>query len=189
MKIFSWQDAVEGKIDAEILEKGTALTVGVFDGIHIGHKALLNAVLGGKEKGYACGVVTFTDKIFALSKASVNPIESLEKRLSHFDQMGFDFVILIDFTKNVADMEGKVFLDVLYEKCGLKHLVEGDDFRFGAGGRTGRNEIEVFCSERGLSCTIVQPVLFKGERVSSTLIRKLLKEGREEEASRLMEKA
>lgn len=186
MKVFSWQDAVSGHIDEKILGKGTALTVGVFDGIHIGHKELLKAVLEGKKNGFSCGVVTFTDKIFCISKTSVNPIETLEERLSRFEKMGFEFVILIDFTKDVAAMEGKAFLDVLYEKCALKYLVEGEDFRFGAGGLTGKNEIEIFCKERGLLCTFIPPVLFNGERVSSTLIRKLLKEGKKDLAARLI---
>lgn len=186
MKVFSWDDVIQNKLDSCFLEKGTALTVGVFDGIHIGHKELLKAVLKGQEQGYFCGVVTFTDKIFSLYKSNVEPIESLEKRLNRFEQLGFDFVILIDFTGDIASMDGNDFLQSLMDFCNVKLLVEGEDFRFGSGGKTGKKEIQAFCSKYNINCVIIPPVIWKGERVSSTLIRRFLKEGDQKSVSELM---
>lgn len=173
MKIYSWNS-----LNKEDFSQKTCITIGVFDGIHVGHKKLLEEVLAvSKEKGFLSGVVTFSDSIFKMFKSSEVPLQTLEKRLECLSQMGFDFVILIDFTTEIARTPGPDFLYTLKDKCFLSHLVEGEDFRLGDGGKTGKKEIEKFCNENNIGVSFIPPVLYEGQRVSSTMIRNLLKAG------------
>lgn len=154
------------------------MTIGVFDGIHVGHKKLLEKVLSvSKERNLQSGVVTFSDSIFSMFKSGEQPLQTLEERFARLSDMGFDFCILIDFTPEIARTEGFEFLRILTENCNLSYLVEGEDFRLGDGGRTGKDEIQAFCQENDLGVSFIPPVLYEGQRVSSTMIRKLLKEG------------
>jgi len=156
----------------------TCITIGVFDGIHIGHKKLFEKVLSeSTELKISPGLVTFSDSIFSMFKSSEKPLQSLEERLSAAEKMGFEFCILIDFTSEIAATDGIEFLNVLKENCNLSYLVEGEDFCLGEGGRTGKNEIEKFCKDNGIGGSFIPPVIFEGQRVSSTLIRRLLKNG------------
>ena len=94
MKVLSWNNLKE----SDFL-KNTCLTIGVFDGIHAGHKKLLDKVLQvSEEKNLVPGLVTFTDSIFTMFKNSEKPLQTLEERLSCVKKMGFEFCILIDFT-------------------------------------------------------------------------------------------
>ncbi len=175
------------RISEESFPQSTALTVGVFDGIHAGHKELLDKVLSiKKEKGVPAGVVTFSDGIFTMFKKGESPLQSIEERLSALERMGFDFVIMIDFTPEVAATKGEFFLSELRKYCGLSYLVEGEDFRMGDGGKTGKAEIEAFCKKEGIEAFFIPPVLFEGSRVSSTMIRRMIREGQEESARSLL---
>lgn len=181
MKKYNWNS-----LSKNDFSQNTAVTIGVFDGIHIGHKELLNRVLEAKKKGLSAGVVTFSDSIFSMFKNGENPLQSLEERYASFEKMGFDFVILIDFTPEIAKTPGLDFLQTLKEKCRLSVLVEGEDFRFGDGGKTGMEEIRSFCLENNIESEFVPPVIFEGKRVSSTMIRALFKAGNEKKARNLM---
>ncbi|MBS7261589.1 MAG: FAD synthetase family protein [Treponema sp.] len=182
MKVLSWNNLKE----SDFLKK-TCLTIGVFDGIHAGHKKLLDKVLQvSEEKNLVPGLVTFTDSIFTMFKNSGKPLQTLEERLSCVKKMGFEFCILIDFTPEIARTEGTVFLYTLMEKCRLSYLVEGEDFRLGNGGRTGMAEIDDFCRKNNIGVSFIPPVLYEGKRISSTMIRNLIKNGDTETASRLL---
>ncbi|MCF0242758.1 MAG: FAD synthetase family protein [Treponema sp.] len=181
MKIFNWND-----LSLEFFSKPSALTIGVFDGIHIGHAELLNKVLSAKEKGFFSGVVTFSDSIFDMFKSGEVPLQTLKERFLSLENMGFDFIILIDFTPQIAALSGTEFLDILRTKCNLSYLVEGEDFCFGAGGKTGMNEISEYCEKNKIKVSFVPPVLYEGKRVSSSMIRALLKDGEVNKARNLM---
>ncbi len=156
----------------------TCITIGVFDGIHIGHKKLFEKVLSeSRKQKMSPGLVTFSDSIFEMFKSTEKPLQSLEERLAAAEKMGFEFCILIDFTREIAATDGIEFLNVLKETCNLSFLVEGEDFRLGDGGKTGKTEIENFCAGNGIGVSFIPPVIFEGQRVSSTLIRKLIKNG------------
>lgn len=180
MKIIPWANL-------ENLFSPAAITIGVFDGIHIGHKMLFDEVISKKQSdGYAAGIVTFTDSIFTLFKQSEKPLLSIEERLERFESLGFDFVVLIDFTEKIARIPGTDFLETLKKKCGLKYLVEGEDFRFGDGGKTGMAEIKSFCDKNGIEVKFIPPVMYGDERVSSSLIREMIKSGKADDAKKLM---
>lgn len=182
MKILNWN-----ALNKEDFPFETCMTIGVFDGIHAGHKKLLEEVLSvSKEKNLSSGVVTFSDSIFSMFKNGEQPLQTLDERFSKLSHMGFDFCILIDFTPAIAKTDGLEFLRILLNKCRLSYIVEGDDFRLGDGGKTGKDEIYSFCLEKGIGVSFIPPVLYEGQRVSSTMIRKLLKEGDFSTAKKLL---
>lgn len=173
MKLLNWNSLKKSDFP-----KNTCLTIGVFDGIHMGHKKLFEKVLSeSREQKLSPGLVTFSDSIFTMFKSADKPLQSLEERLSAAEKMGFEFCILIDFTPAIAATDGIEFLSVLKNTCNLSFLVEGEDFRLGDGGRTGKKEIESFCRNNGIGFSFIPPVIFEGQRISSTLIRKLIKAG------------
>ena len=182
MKIYDWNS-----LDGSCFSKKTCMTVGVFDGIHAGHKKLLEKVIDvSKNNSFESGVVTFSDSIFSMFKSSEVPLQTLEERIRTIEKMGFDFLILIDFTPEVAHTDGLEFLKNLKLKCFLTYLVEGEDFRLGDGGRIGKKEIEKFCLENEIGYDFIPPVLFQGQRISSTMIRKMKNEGDYETVSILL---
>jgi len=182
MKLLDWNNLSESDFLSD-----TCLTIGVFDGIHSGHKKLLGRVLEvSREKNLVPGLVTFSDSIFKMFKNSGKPLQTLEERLSCLEKMGFEFCILIDFTPEIAGTDGLVFLSTLLEKCRLSFLVEGEDFRMGDKGKTGKAEIEKYCAEKGIGVEFIPPVLYEGKRISSTMIRNLLKDGDTETAEKLL---
>lgn len=185
MVIFSWDDIQNNKFISYFGFQKSVITIGVFDGIHTGHKMLLNTVLQDKNKKLT-GIVTFNDRIFSLKKTSEKPIFPIEKRLSLFNRMGFDFVILLDFTEDIAGIDGIDFLNNLFEKCGLSKIVEGTDFNLGKGGKTGKDEIVAFCQSRNIDSQFIPAVLYKGKRISSTYIRGLLEKNKNQEAGKLI---
>lgn len=182
MKIYNWADLTESDFPS-----GTCLTIGVFDGIHAGHKKLFEEVVHfAEEKNLLPGFVTFSDGIFSMFKNSEKPLQSLEERIQKAGELGMEFCILIDFTPEIARTDGLEFLSVLKNKCHLSFLVEGEDFRLGDGGRTGKKEIQDFCNENKIEVFFVAPVLYNGQRISSTMIRKMIAEGDFENARKFI---
>jgi FAD synthase len=153
---------------------GSALTIGTFDGPHQGHVAIFDAVL--RQSGLAKGVVTFA-KPPAARFSPVELIVSLEKRLDFLQKKGFDYAIVIDFSAEFAIIEGGDFLRCLKERLGVRFLAEGEGFKMGAGGRCGTTEIAALAHTLDFTFQVVPPVLYGGERVSSSRVREALRGG------------
>ncbi|MCR5606895.1 MAG: tRNA pseudouridine(55) synthase TruB [Treponema sp.] len=172
--VYSWEDIVNGKFPDNFKSKGTALTIGSFDGPHIGHEALFSAVLSKKK--YACGVVTFTRSLRGIKDVETygGDITTLSQRLELCRKEAFDFAIVIDFSTDFGRMEGRDFFKLLVEFCNLRFLAEGFDFRCGYRGATDVNQIEKIGQELGFDTEFVPPVLYEGQRVSSSLIRQYI---------------
>jgi len=174
MKIYSWEQIAQGKFNKNFLEKGVALTIGSFDGSHLGHKALFKAVLGQKEKGFVPGVLTFTKSLrgYKNPKEYEGDLVSLSQKIENLEGEGFEFAVVVDFSSDFAKIIGNDFFSILKEKCGLKYLAEGADFHCGYKGATGMQEIAKIAGELNFSVDTIDSVIFEGERVSSSRIRK-----------------
>lgn len=169
------------------MKEKTIYALGFFDGVHLGHQALLNACreLAGQENCQA-GVITFSAHpetlVCGQAPALINTEKDREKLLLAY---GMDKVISLPFDKALMNTHWSDFLGQLVE-ADAAGFVCGSDFRFGAGGSGTAKKLEGFCKSREIPCCVVPQQLLDGIRVSSTHIRTLLEEGKIEEANRFL---
>ncbi|WP_407429333.1 tRNA pseudouridine(55) synthase TruB [Treponema sp.] len=188
MQIFSWEQILNGKFNIKFKEKGISLTIGSFDGSHLGHRSLFESVLSQKKNGLVPGVLTFTRSL----RGYKNPGEyegdvvSLSQKIENLTNSGFDFAIVVDFSEQFCKIEGVDFLSLLVNNCGLKYLAEGNDFHCGYKGSCGMEEIKKIASELDFSVNTVSSVIFEDERVSSSRIRKCVLERRFDLAQKML---
>ena len=169
------------------MKESTIFALGFFDGVHLGHQALLKACRELAEK-HSCraGVVTFTAHPdgLVLGKAPVLITTSEDrKRLLH--AWGAEKVWELPFDKEIMSTHWADFLTQLVQE-GAEGFVCGDDFRFGAGGNGTAQKLAAFCESRNMPCAIVPEQVLDGGRISSTRIRELLEAGEVAAANRLL---
>lgn len=168
-------------------ESPTVITVGNFDGVHLGHRLLLKKVREmGEKKGLKSLVLSFYPHPLRVLSPAQSPCEltSLQERAELILEEGIQRVVFIKFDRKFARMDAEEFVrEVLYERLRCKHLVVGQDWRFGYR-REGEIELaREMGKELGFEVEETQPFRVGGHVVSSTLIRRLLHLGRLEEAS------
>ena len=158
----------------------TIFALGFFDGVHIGHAALLSACrkIAG-EKGCTAGVVTFGSHPDTLvlhhTPGLINTPYDREKLLrQHFSM---DTVVTLPFDEAMRSMDWADFLGMLREHYGAAGFVCGEDFRFGFRGQGNATLLSWYCDQEGLPCAIVPEQTVNGIRVSSTYIRQQLETG------------
>ncbi|MBR3979451.1 MAG: bifunctional riboflavin kinase/FAD synthetase [Oscillospiraceae bacterium] len=172
----------EGALVRGTTEK-TIYALGFFDGVHLGHQALLKACRAlADARGCKAGAVTFTSHpetvLLGKAPAFINTIDDRRRLLT---QYGMDAVVCLPFDQGLMSTPWQDFLDDLMAKDAAG-FVCGDDFRFGYRGQGNATLLTDYCRERQLSCVVVPEQLVDGIRVSSTYIRKLLESGKTEEA-------
>lgn len=154
----------------------SVVCIGTFDGVHIGHRALITeAVKEARSREWPPILVTF-DRHPAATLAPDRkplPIGTLEQNAIKFRKLGIAICLILPFTNELAHCPADQFLqEILIGKLRMGHAVVGHDFAFGHN-RTGTSE---WLQER-IPTTILPPVLVDGERVSSTLIRQAILAG------------
>jgi riboflavin kinase/FMN adenylyltransferase len=162
-----------------------ALTIGNFDGVHLGHRALLNELRAAAGHfGLQTAVVIFEPhprEFFAPQQAPAR-LTSLREKLELFDAIGVDRVHVCRFNAGFAQMGAGDFIQALHEKVYAKFVLIGDDFRFGSGRAGDFGLMEKIGAQRGFEVQAVRSVLHAGVRVSSTGIRAALAAGQMREA-------
>lgn len=172
-----------------MLMKKTIYALGVFDGVHLGHQALLDTCRTlANAAGCRTGVVTFTTHpdalVFGKAPALINSITDRELLLREFYHV--DTVIQLPFDNGMRTMPWQVFLDMLLEEYQAAGLVCGHDFRFGNRGEGNAQLLAQTCREKGIQCAVVPPQRLDGMLISSTHIRSLLETGEMETACRFL---
>ena len=157
-----------------------ALTIGNFDGVHLGHQALLNELqTAAKERGLPTAVVIFEPhprEFFMPQQAPVR-LTSLREKLEFFSSLGVDRVHVCRFNAHFAQLSAADFIDALYGKVFARFVLIGDDFRFGSG-RTGDFALmEKVGAKLGFAVQSVHTVAHDGVRISSTAVRAALAAG------------
>ena len=156
--------------------------LGFFDGVHLGHQALLDAVKNLALPGMR-GVVTFLDHpdtlVLGQTPGLINTPEDRELLLKHY---GMDRIVALPFDEKTRSTPWRAFLEDLREYHGAAGFVCGEDFRFGAKGAGNAALLAQVCREAGLPFAVVPEQTVDGCRVSSTRIRELLAEGKMEQA-------
>ncbi len=169
----------------ESLPEKTALTVGNFDGIHLGHRYLINKLKEkAKEKNLKTVVLTFCPhplKVLA-PNLLLCELTDIEEKIELFGELGIDYLCFIRFDKEFAQIHARDFLeDILYKRLGCRYLLVGYDWRYGYK-REGEIELaKEVGKELGFEVEEAKPFKINDHIVSSTLIRRLLKEGRVED--------
>ena len=164
----------------------TAVALGFFDGLHLGHTEVIKRAM--LKPGLKSVIFTFNDNTplpkFQSKEGSC--IITHEQKLMLFEKLGIDYIFAPDFS-HVKDVTAEDFVRlVLAERLNAAYVVCGYDFRFGKGGEGNPEMLSRICSELGIECETVPAVQVDGEIVSSTAIRKLIREGNVEKANKLL---
>jgi riboflavin kinase/FMN adenylyltransferase len=161
-------------------EKDTLLTVGVFDGVHLGHQRLIaELVKQAAKKHMLAGVVTFRQHPEdVLSPGKTLPfLTDIKTRTKLLQDEGVDFIIPMSFTKRTAELGARQFIALLQKHLKMRGFVVGPDFALGRQREGNTDALRQLGQAMGFSLTIVPPLEINGEIVSSTGIRKAIAEG------------
>lgn len=168
-----------------------ALTIGNFDGVHLGHKALLSRLLAAaKQRGLPSAVVIFEPhpREFFTPEQAPARLTSLREKLELLAEIGVDRVHICRFNKKFAQMSASDFIDALHQKLAVKYVLIGDDFRFGSGRSGDFALMEKIAGQRSFTVEAMHSVLFDGIRVSSTAVRAALASGHTRAAKRFLDR-
>ena len=183
MKIF------HGTNNANIL-RGTVLTLGVFDGLHLGHQKIMETVVSrAKAINVVPTAITFDPHPRSVLYPENAPplLQTLDQRLANFEILGIEQTIVIGFSKDFAAQDAEVFLrDIVYERLQAKEVYLGRGFAFGRN-RGGNIELlRKISADLGFYADEVDEVCLRNQRISSSKIRELLKEGKVNLARRML---
>ncbi|MDE6592058.1 MAG: riboflavin biosynthesis protein RibF [Oscillospiraceae bacterium] len=170
----------------------TAVALGVFDGVHLGHRAVIGAAREYAVKSSACenviapAVCTFKTATINTKGADFLPIFGEEKKLGLLVGEGVKFVYNPDFAL-VRDMSAEEFVrDILKKKLRARAAVCGRDFRLGKNAACGVTELEEICKGFGITLIAAEDVRLEGEKISSARLRRLILQGDITAANRLL---
>jgi riboflavin kinase/FMN adenylyltransferase len=171
------------------LEHGAVVTVGTFDGVHRGHRAVVDEVVSrARRRGLAAVLVTFEPHpAHVLRPAGAPPRLTLAaERAELLAELGLDYVLVLRFDHELAAVEPEAFVDrVLVERCGVRELVVGHDHGFGRGRRGDLTLLPALGAARGFAVDVVPPVPDeRGEPISSSRIRAAVAAGELTRAAR-----
>lgn len=168
----------------------SAVALGVFDGVHLGHRAILGTALTRARAGGLEAVVCTFDphpmEVLQPDRAP-RPITTLDERLTLIGATGVDAVVVLAFTRELASVEPEAFVkDVLLGRLRAREIVVGYDHRFGRGARGDARLLQALGDRLRFKAHVVPPMTMQGEAVSSTGIRAALQRGDVDTAARAL---
>jgi len=169
-------------------DKETVLTVGVFDGVHQGHRHLLRRLVEQAGTDYIPAVLTFTNHPITVLRpgTEVPYITSTEERISLIKEQGIDLVVPLDFTQELSQVTAANFTETLVKSLRMKGLIAGPDSALGQNREGDIDFLKQKGSELGFWVEVVEPLLMDGELVKSRRIRSGLEEGDVASCARLL---
>ena len=174
----------------EMCEKkaGRIAALGVFDGVHLGHRRILEEALRwAREDGVTALAMTFsTHPDSVIQRTTPNLIVSMGRRVRILESLGFDAVLLLPFNEKISRISAEKFArNFLARGLGLTGIVVGPDFRFGHRATGDVELLREIGKAHGFGVHVLEPVLHENEVISSSRIRKLVESG-DMEAARSM---
>jgi riboflavin kinase / FMN adenylyltransferase len=158
-----------------------SMALGYFDGVHLGHqKVIMEAKRQAEVKGYRSAVMTFDPHpsvVLGKTNKHVQYITPLSEKVKLVEELGIDYLFIVHFTLEFANLLPQEFIDQYVIDLNVKHVVAGFDYSYGRMGK-GTMEILPFHSREKFTFTVVEKLTCGNEKVSSTRIRQYLKEGR-----------
>ena len=163
-------------------EKKTAVALGAFDGLHIGHYKVIRTAV---ESGLTPVVFTFRDNPAEYLTGTCCYLTTVEERMRILESWGVEYVIMPDFAQ-VAEWPAERFANLLRFGLNAKRIACGADFRFGKFAAGDTEWLKKLCEAHGGEMHVVPTVEYKGERVSATRIRKAIENGEMEDVTAML---
>jgi riboflavin kinase / FMN adenylyltransferase len=191
LRVIEWPEFLSGTLP----DSCSAMAIGVFDGVHLGHQALIERIV---RHGPNPTVVTFRENpkkvLWRIAGAGASEpykgdLYSLKQKMEIFGSLGVKFLVLIDFSEEFSKLKGREFLDLLGNKGKMAFLAVGDNFRCGFRQDTDADFARKINEEKGIPTELIPPVFSKatGNRpVSSSFIRQAVLAGNIKLASELL---
>ncbi|MDA1342917.1 MAG: bifunctional riboflavin kinase/FAD synthetase [Methyloglobulus sp.] len=181
---------IRGIPRSQAFKNGCILTIGNFDGVHLGHKAVIDKLAErGKSLSLPIVILIFEPQpleYFLRDKAPPR-LTRLREKVTQFAKLPVDDLVIVRFNKQLADYDAEQFIDeILVERLNVKHLVIGDDFRFGKARQGDFALLKEKGEVRGFTAEDTGSLLVNDQRISSTLIRNALSKGDLEQAEAML---
>lgn len=185
MRVYRSIDEVAGRPEVQ-----RSVAIGTFDGFHRGHQAIVHkAVQAARTMEGSATVLTFEPHPSAVLDPANHPtlLSPFDYKVHLLEQAGVDELVALPFDAALAALSPREFCEsVLSERLNARQVMVGENFRFGSGGAGSAEDLIAFGQVSGFSVTAIGLVIARGKPVSSTRIRRLIAEGRVEEAAEFL---
>lgn len=170
------------------LDRDTAVAMGKFDGLHIGHRKLLKHVLGQRERGLAPCVFTFNPSpavLFGLSDG--RELMTRQEKWRAFDSLGVELLVEFPLTRESAAMTPEDFVrEILVKRMRTRYIAAGEDVSYGRQGAGDAALLRSMGERYGYAVHTIEKLKIRGREVSSTYVRSQVEAGRMEQVAELM---
>jgi riboflavin kinase / FMN adenylyltransferase len=172
VKIIEWKEFVKFGVGSS---DTAGITVGVFDGIHIGHRKLIGNIISFASENEEAVSVVFTFRTnpsaFFHPGGFLGNLSTLSQKMDSFAEMGLGYVVLIDFSAEFSKLTGSDFLHIIEERLQAGYLCIGKNFHCGRNNDTNSLRVKNLLENNRTIVDIVEQVVYKNRPVSSTRIR------------------
>lgn len=179
MKIVTWEEYLEPEIPHPPLD----ITIGVFDGVHLGHREILknlhdHLTMDSQGVPRKIGVVTFRkNPKKTLRRNPYGAIMTQDQQMETLQELGVDYVVMVDFSPEFSRLSGHTFMSLLTDATSVGRVVIGEDFCCGHNRDLDAQGCRLLLRSKGTATEIVPPFMLDNAPVSSTRIRKAVAEG------------
>ncbi len=172
---------------SEVQSLKTAVALGFFDGMHLGHKKVILKTISCKNQGLSPAVFTFTENPKSiLTHTKDLKLMSNSEKIEYLENLGVESLYLINFLDIYKLTPEEFVKKILFEKLNAGAVICGFNYHFGYGGTAGSEDLKKICKKYNIKTYIVKPVLYKKEAISSTRIRKAIKSNDIKSAKRML---
>lgn len=177
-------------INNGFIEEPVAATIGMFDGVHKGHRYILSHLKAqANKRNLKTAVITFSrHPQSVLHGYAEESLMTLDDRISAIGESGIDYVVVMDFTKELSLLTAQQFLQLLYKRYYVKLLITGYDHRFGHNRKETYNDYVKYGKEIGMDVVKCDEYTTGNEKISSSEIRKLITEGNVKTAAEMLQR-
>ncbi|MCH5263037.1 MAG: bifunctional riboflavin kinase/FAD synthetase [Lachnospiraceae bacterium] len=169
------------------LPKRSAVAIGKFDGVHLGHRKLIHKIIEQKKENCLATVFTFDTSAAAFFGGEEKELTTVAEKRRIFEELGIDVLIEFPLNRETAATEpGEFVHKYLAEQMQTAYICAGTDLSFGRGGAGNYALLEQYAEKYGYLAELIDKVKVDGEMVSSTRVREAVREGRMEDAARML---
>lgn len=170
-------------------QRETLIAIGVFDGVHLGHRHLIEYLKRqAMVREYLAGVVTFANhpQEIVSPQIPVSYLTNLEEKINLLKQLDIELVVPLSFNLELAQLPARQFIQLLQKHLNMKGLILGPDFALGRNREGDIFTLRSMGKEMGFTTDVVAPKIIEGETASSTNVRKALAQGNIQKAGMLL---